>query len=193
MGAFPWCESFKFLNSRLQSVVGQCPGFQFLTTGLGLLLLLRCSLCLLSRFLKMLVFGRRKRLTAYGEWGVVTGATDGIGKALAFEMASKGMKIFLISRSPDRLQQVAEELRATFPGCTVKTLAVDFSQGTTEELYKTIETALKNIDVGVLINNVGLSYPHAMYYNELDLKTLDDLITVNVRSVLVTSRVVYPG
>lgn len=54
------------------------------------------------------------------------------------------------------------QLKATFPGCTVKTLAVDFSQGTTEQLYATIETALKSLDVGILVNNVGLSYPHAM-------------------------------
>jgi len=41
---------------------------------------------------------------------VVTGATDGIGKAFAVEFAKRGMNVVLISRSLDRLQAVAQEI-----------------------------------------------------------------------------------
>ena len=44
-------------------------------------------------------------LKKYGEWAVVTGATDGIGKAIAFELVRKGMHVLLISRSAAKLQQ----------------------------------------------------------------------------------------
>ena len=37
--------------------------------------------------------------TRYGEWAIVTGATDGIGKAMALELAQKGLKVLLISRT----------------------------------------------------------------------------------------------
>nr|BAC36174.1 unnamed protein product [Mus musculus] len=45
-----------------------------------------------------------------GEWAVVTGGTDGIGKAYAEELAKRGMKIVLISRSQDKLNQVSNNI-----------------------------------------------------------------------------------
>uniref|UniRef100_A0A8D0TYR5 Very-long-chain 3-oxoacyl-CoA reductase n=1 Tax=Sus scrofa TaxID=9823 RepID=A0A8D0TYR5_PIG len=45
-----------------------------------------------------------------GEWAVVTGGTDGIGKSYAEELAKRGMKIVLISRSQDKLDQVSSEI-----------------------------------------------------------------------------------
>jgi 17beta-estradiol 17-dehydrogenase / very-long-chain 3-oxoacyl-CoA reductase len=41
---------------------------------------------------------------------VVTGATDGIGKAYAFELARKGLNIVLVSRTMSKLQDVAKEI-----------------------------------------------------------------------------------
>ncbi|PNJ68580.1 HSD17B12 isoform 5 [Pongo abelii] len=45
-----------------------------------------------------------------GEWAVVTGSTDGIGKSYAEELAKHGMKVVLISRSQDKLDQVSSEI-----------------------------------------------------------------------------------
>lgn len=42
-----------------------------------------------------------KDLRKYGPWAVVTGSTDGIGKAMAFELSKKGKNILLISRSEE--------------------------------------------------------------------------------------------
>uniref|UniRef100_A0A8D2DCD2 Very-long-chain 3-oxoacyl-CoA reductase n=1 Tax=Sciurus vulgaris TaxID=55149 RepID=A0A8D2DCD2_SCIVU len=47
---------------------------------------------------------------ALGEWAVVTGSTDGIGKSYAEELANRGMKVVLISRSQDKLNQVSSEI-----------------------------------------------------------------------------------
>ncbi|KAJ1444138.1 hypothetical protein B484DRAFT_388968, partial [Ochromonadaceae sp. CCMP2298] len=68
-----------------------------------------------------------KNLKKYGSWAVVTGATDGIGKAMAFEFARKGLNVVLISRSEDKLQACAEELKAKH-SVEVKTLAVDYGR-----------------------------------------------------------------
>eukprot|EP00386_Alphamonas_edax_P016068 GDKI01049103.1.p1 GENE.GDKI01049103.1~~GDKI01049103.1.p1 ORF type:complete len:324 (-),score=100.47 GDKI01049103.1:113-1084(-) len=149
---------------------------------------------LLSWFLngaKALITPKRD-LAKQGEWAVVTGATDGIGKAIAKQLAKRGMSVYLLSRSPERLEETAKELKA-LPKCgQVKTLSVDFSQSP-EKIYPQIEAALKDLDVGVLVNNVGVSYPHAMYYNELPAKHVDDMIELNVRSVLRMTHIVYPG
>lgn len=62
-----------------------------------------------------------------GEWAVITGATDGIGKAFAELLAKKGLNIFLISRSTDKLQTVASEIEDKYKVKT-KTFAADFGQ-----------------------------------------------------------------
>ena len=46
----------------------------------------------------------------YGEWAIVTGATDGIGKEYARELARLGVNIILMSRSLDKLTKVAQEI-----------------------------------------------------------------------------------
>ena len=53
---------------------------------------------------KTLLRGGKNLKKSYGEWAVVTGATDGIGKAIAFELARKGMSVLLIGRSADKLE-----------------------------------------------------------------------------------------
>ena len=47
---------------------------------------------------------------SYGQWAVVTGASDGIGKALATRIASDGVNVVLVARSEARLQTLAGEL-----------------------------------------------------------------------------------
>ena len=43
----------------------------------------------------------------YGEWAVVTGATDGIGKAYSEQLAERGMNVVLVSRTLSKLEEVA--------------------------------------------------------------------------------------
>nr|XP_027222549.1 very-long-chain 3-oxoacyl-CoA reductase-like [Penaeus vannamei] len=54
--------------------------------------------------------GLNLKVKKTGEWAVVTGATDGIGKAYAFELARQGMKVVLVSRTAFKLQNVAAEI-----------------------------------------------------------------------------------
>lgn len=53
--------------------------------------------------------------------------TDGIGKAMAFEAAKKGLNVLLISRTESKLVAVEAELRAACPSVTVEHLAIDYS------------------------------------------------------------------
>ena len=58
-----------------------------------------------------------KKLTAYGQWAVVTGATDGIGRALCFEFARKGLDVVLISRTASKLDD-CKQICADRRDCT---------------------------------------------------------------------------
>lgn len=126
-----------------------------------------------------------------GEWAVVTGSTDGIGKSYAEELARHGMKVVLISRSQDKLQQVSSEIREKFKVET-RTIAVDFAS---EDIYDKIKTSLAGLNIGVLVNNVGMSYEYPEYFLEVpDLdNTIKKLISVNILSVCKMTRLVLPG
>ncbi|RXM99832.1 Very-long-chain 3-oxoacyl-CoA reductase-A [Acipenser ruthenus] len=127
-----------------------------------------------------------------GKWAVVTGATDGIGKAYAEELARRGMCVALISRSQEKLDQVSNEIREKFQVDT-KTIAVDFGQGV--GIYQTIEKGLAGLEIGVLVNNVGISYSYPEYFLDVpDLgNMINNMISINVTSVCQMTRLVLPG
>uniref|UniRef100_A0A3P9JZR2 3-ketoacyl-CoA reductase n=1 Tax=Oryzias latipes TaxID=8090 RepID=A0A3P9JZR2_ORYLA len=126
-----------------------------------------------------------------GKWAVVTGATDGIGKSYAEELARRGFAMMLISRSQEKLDDVAKSLEEQF-GVETKTIAVDFGK---TDIYPKIEAGLVGLEIGVLVNNVGVSYPYPEYY--LNIPDLDNFLTnminVNMTSVCQMTRLVLPG
>lgn len=134
-----------------------------------------------------------KKVSKYGTWAVVTGATDGIGKAMSVELARKGMSVVLVSRTQSKLDDVAAEVRERCPKVEVETLQVDFATfGDAASLAK-VHACLDAKDVGVLVNNVGRSYDHPMYYEELPEDEVRLLNQLNVTSVAHMTHIVLPG
>uniref|UniRef100_A0A8C8ZIU0 Very-long-chain 3-oxoacyl-CoA reductase n=1 Tax=Prolemur simus TaxID=1328070 RepID=A0A8C8ZIU0_PROSS len=123
--------------------------------------------------------------TAFRVWGV--GNEAGVGPGLGEwageldALAKRGMKVVLISRSQDKLNQVSGEIKEKFKVET-RTIAVDFAS---EDIYDKIKTGLAGLEIGVLVNNVGMSYEYPEYF--LDIPDLDNtikkLININVLSV----------
>jgi 17beta-estradiol 17-dehydrogenase / very-long-chain 3-oxoacyl-CoA reductase len=79
---------------------------------------------------------------------VVTGSTDGIGKAYAKELASRNMNLILISRTLEKLEKTKSEILQINPKVEVKVIAMDFSKG--KDIFSNIETELKDIPIGIL-------------------------------------------
>ncbi|CAH2105086.1 unnamed protein product [Euphydryas editha] len=120
----------------------------------------------------------------------VTGSTDGIGKQYALELAQRGINVVLISRNPDKLKSVAEEIEKLYSVKT-RTIVADFSKGT--EVYPYIEEQLKDIPLGILVNNVGTQYEYPMPLCELPTAKAWEIINVNVVAVTSMTRMVLPG
>jgi 17beta-estradiol 17-dehydrogenase / very-long-chain 3-oxoacyl-CoA reductase len=138
-----------------------------------------------------------RSLRSYGSWAVVTGATDGIGKAYAKALAKRGLNVVLISRTPTRLAETAAEIKAKAgEGVQIKTIAADFSADYDSAAYSAIARELEGLDIGVLINNVGASYPSALYFHELEEHApglTKGMINMNVVAVTRMTAIVLPG
>ena len=144
-----------------------------------------------TRFMRNYVLSSTAHIRKLGEWAVVTGATDGIGKAYAEEFARCGLNVFLISRTQSKLDQCAAELAEKFPDREFRTLALDFSGGA--EVYGPLQTVLPELDVGVLVNNVGMGYDYPMPYHEVSEDLAARMVNVNVLSMAMMTRIVLPG
>ncbi len=88
-----------------------------------------------------------------GKWALVTGASAGIGAAMARELAGHGAKLILTARRKDRLEELAQELSAR--GTEVRIVAADLRDpDAPRQIYEA--TVGAGIPVDILINNAGL-------------------------------------
>ncbi|XP_075433021.1 inactive hydroxysteroid dehydrogenase-like protein 1 [Ascaphus truei] len=126
----------------------------------------------------------------YGEWAVVTGATDGIGKAYAEELASRGVNIILISRNREKLQRVSDAIAGTY-GVRTSFIEADFSRG--REVYPPIKEALRHVDVGILVNNAGVFYEDLQCFTTVPEDKQWDIINVNIAAATMMVYIVLPG
>ncbi|KAK9918351.1 hypothetical protein WJX75_003413 [Coccomyxa subellipsoidea] len=115
----------------------------------------------------------------------------GIGRAYADGLAKKGLNVVLISRTQSKLDTAAGEIEAKYKVKT-KTLAVDFGKADSAT-WSMLKAELAPLAVGVLVNNVGVSYPHAEYYEAIDDQLIDDLININIQATNKMTRIVLPG
>eukprot|EP00240_Pyramimonas_obovata_P005606 CAMPEP_0118935246 /NCGR_PEP_ID=MMETSP1169-20130426/15259_1 /TAXON_ID=36882 /ORGANISM="Pyramimonas obovata, Strain CCMP722" /LENGTH=320 /DNA_ID=CAMNT_0006878255 /DNA_START=48 /DNA_END=1010 /DNA_ORIENTATION=+ len=134
-----------------------------------------------------------KNIAKLGKWAVVTGATDGIGKAYAFQFAKKGMNVLLISRTESKLVEVAKEIQEKYGSKGVKAeyVVCDYSKFD-EAARAKVSAAVKPLEVGVLVNNVGVSYPYPKYFQNLTEEQVSNLMEMNVASTTWMTHMVLP-
>ena len=132
-----------------------------------------------------------KRYAKAGKWAVVTGASDGIGKGFAVELAKKGFSIVLISRTKSKLDDVAAECEKKGKNCETKVITFDFSTATAAD-YKKLGNQLNGMEIGLLVNNVGINYEHPRWYDEVDIEEDLSILKVNCESQLQMTKFVLP-
>ncbi|KAH8403206.1 hypothetical protein KR222_007731 [Zaprionus bogoriensis] len=128
-------------------------------------------------------------LDKYGKWAVVTGATDGIGKEYARELARQGLNLVLVSRTKEKLIAVTNEIGIEHKVKT-KWIAVDFAKG--REAYEQVEKELAGIEVGILVNNVGRMYDYPETMDKVPEDVLWDVLTINIGAVTMLTRKIVP-
>lgn len=113
----------------------------------------------------------------YGPWAVVTGASDGIGRACARELASAGLSLVLVARRQAQLESLAAELRSQHD-VDVDLIVADLS---TQEGVLAVTEATTTREVGLLVAAAGYGTSGDFVDGKLD----DELamIDVNCRAV----------
>lgn len=120
---------------------------------------------------------------------VITGASRGIGKAVAQLLGLQGYDLYLCARSEDTLLQTAEALRTAYPSITVESVALDISsKAGARQLGEWVNSRTDRVDV--LINNAGTYVPGDVS-DEPD-GALEQMLSVNLYSAYHTTRALLP-
>lgn len=128
-----------------------------------------------------------------GTWAVVTGASDGLGKEFAEQLASKGFNLILVSRTLAKLEAIANAIEEKYAAKSiqVKILAMDFAEDDDED-YDALAKLIKGLDVGILINNVGQSHSIPVSFLDTTNEELQNIVTINCLGTLKVTKVVAP-
>lgn len=123
----------------------------------------------------------------HGKWALVTGASSGIGVALARELALQGARLILTARRKDRLEAVAAELAGK--GTEVRIVTADLNDpAAPQQIYDATEGA--GVTVDILINNAGLGLYGA--FSQSDIAQELSQVRVNCEAMVRLTRLFVP-
>jgi short-subunit dehydrogenase len=91
----------------------------------------------------------------FGPWAIITGASSGIGKEFARQVAASGINLILVARRLSLLEETGEALARNY-NINYRALALDLSQ---EGFLERLEAATRDLDIGLVVSNAGTANP----------------------------------
>ncbi len=120
---------------------------------------------------------------------IITGASRGIGKAIAQQFAANGHQLFLCSRNEEALNKTREALLEAYPGAKIKVKARDLSNK--EEAENFGQWIVDNgYPIDVLVNNAGYFLPGKVHQEPEGL--MEEMMSINFYSAYYLSRKIIP-
>ncbi|OBZ67078.1 Very-long-chain 3-oxoacyl-CoA reductase [Grifola frondosa] len=149
------------------------------------------------------------------ESSLVTGASEGIGREFALQLAQKGFNVLVSARNASALATLLAEI-GRFPqyDCVgfvnithgkaemksprdnkvqAKAVTMDFSKVDDAAQWKRFEAELEGLDIGVLVNNVGKSYTYPMDFADAPVQDMEDILAINVTATTRVTKLILPG
>jgi short-subunit dehydrogenase len=110
----------------------------------------------------------------FGPWALVTGASSGIGKEFARQIAAHGVNVVLASRRIHELESIGRELAQRL-GVQYRAVQVDLTKN---DALLTIENATRDLDIGLVVSNAGDAVPGE--FLAADREELHAIVRLNV-------------
>lgn len=123
----------------------------------------------------------------YGAWGLIAGASEGLGASFAKALAGSGMNLALVARRKEPLETLADELRGTY-GVEVRCEVGDLASG---EFLDEVVGQCEGLDLGIVVCNAAQA-PIGDFATR-DVEDLQRVVDVNVRAPLMLLRGLIPG
>lgn len=121
-----------------------------------------------------------------GKTAIVTGAGQGIGKAIALAFAQEGADVVLAARSQDKLKEVARQVETLGR----KALAIGADVSKKEQVRALVVVAMENFGkIDILVNNAGIAGPNAPV-TELKEEDWDEVFDINLKGTFLCSQAV---
>ncbi|QYJ03096.1 SDR family NAD(P)-dependent oxidoreductase [Nocardioides panacisoli] len=114
----------------------------------------------------------------YGPWALIAGGSEGVGAALADQLAADGFHLVLVARRPGPLEETAAAVRRH--GGQVRTIAVDL---TAPAAVAEIAAATADVEVGLLIHNAGAN-SHGGRFLDRDLVGFRRVVDLGISAML---------
>ncbi|KAI5287092.1 hypothetical protein KEM52_001753 [Ascosphaera acerosa] len=186
------CEAMS--GFRLPVAAGWQSAVAAALLGIGGAVVLGKILCWTATLLSIFVLPGKplKSFGPRGSWALVTGASDGIGREFALQVAGAGYNVLLVSRTQAKLDAVAAEIVQRHPGTRTRTLAMDFARDDAAD-YARLKAEVDALDVAVLVNNVGLSHSIPVPFALTPDAEMRDIIAINCLATLRVTKLVVPG
>jgi short-subunit dehydrogenase len=123
-----------------------------------------------------------------GRTALITGATGGLGRHLAWALAGEGMSLVLSARDPGRLEGLRDELRGR--GTTAEIVAADLgNRDELDTLIAAAEAALAPVDV--LVNNAGIEVTRR--FLDITDEEVDGIVGLNIVAPMLLTKAALPG
>lgn len=123
----------------------------------------------------------------FGQWALITGASSGIGKAFAHELAQRGVNLVLSARRIEELEALKMEIKKTRE-VDIRCAKADLAA---EGFLDDIRKATRGVDIDILVNNAG--FGTSGYLPEIDAKRETDMVKVNCLAPVVLCHEYLPG
>lgn len=145
---------------------------------IGALYLTSRTLSLLSILVAPLITGSKlNKYRKQGSYAIVTGASDGIGKEFAIELANKGFNLVVLARTKSKLDSLASEVMQKNKECKVVVHPFDFAKAT-EQDWNSLQDVILQLPCTVLVNNVGMNHSIPTPFLEEDESLVNDIVHV---------------
>lgn len=141
----------------IESLKEHQQGLLYFLAAVGGVKIMRIFYDIVASCLKYLLLPSRNLKAMYGDgWAVITGASDGLGKQYAMQLAQQGFNVVLIARNREKLEAVAQIIRNRF-SVEVQIVVFDFSTLCSLGSIRILESKLNEIigPISILVNNVG--------------------------------------